>query len=91
VLRSLHELSASEADAVMFSATAALVGLSGSIVLIDRPDLHGIDAAHALAGLSGLGTDNQLIMSTSSPAFAAGFDGAIIALDRMASSDRGPG
>jgi hypothetical protein len=80
VLRSPRELSASEADAVMLSATAALVGLSGSIVLIDRPDLHGIDAAHALAGLAGLGSDNQLIMATSSPAFAAGFDGGIIAL-----------
>lgn len=85
VLRSPHELSASEADAVMLSATAAFVGLSGSIVLIDRPDLHGIDAAHALAGLAGLGSDNQLIMATSAPAFAAGFDGAIIALDATAS------
>ncbi len=79
-LRSLRELSASETDAVTLSATAALVGLSGSIVLIDRPDLHGLDAAHALSGLAGLGADNQLIMATSSPAFAAGFAGAIIAL-----------
>ncbi|HTJ82395.1 MAG TPA: hypothetical protein VL400_11795, partial [Polyangiaceae bacterium] len=44
VLKSLAELSASEADAVMFSATAALVGLSGSIVLVDGPELHGIHA-----------------------------------------------
>lgn len=91
VLRSLRELSASEADAAMLSATAALVGLSGSIVLIDRPDLYGIDPARALAGLAGLGAANQLILATPSPAFAAGFDGAIVALDADASSNRGSG
>lgn len=79
-LRSLTELSASEADAVMFGATAALVGLSGSIVLIDRPELHGIEAQRAIAGLSALGSDNQLIMATSSPALAAHFDGAVVQL-----------
>ncbi|NUP10791.1 MAG: hypothetical protein HOW73_32505 [Polyangiaceae bacterium] len=91
VLRSLHELSASEADAVIFSATAALVGLSNSIVLVDRPELHGIDPARALSGLSGLGVDNQLILATSSRTFAAGFDGAIVDLDRDAASNRGQG
>lgn len=90
-LRTLHELSASEADAVMFAATAALVGLSGSIVLVDRPDLHGIDPVRALAGLAGLGVDNQLILATSSRAFAAGFEGAVVQLDRDASSKRGMG
>ncbi|MFO0619537.1 MAG: hypothetical protein U0414_43520 [Polyangiaceae bacterium] len=79
-LRSLTELSASEADAVIFSATATLVGLSRSIVLVDRPDLHGLEATRALAGLSALGTDNQLIRATSSPAFAATFDGAVVHL-----------
>jgi hypothetical protein len=79
-IKSLAELSASEADAVMFSATAALVGLSGSIVLVDGPELHGIHAERAKAGLAGLGADNQLIMATSSPAFASGFDGAIVEL-----------
>lgn len=87
-LRALTELSASEADAVVFSATATLVGLSNSIVLVDRPDLHGIDPARALAGLSALGTDNQLIMATSSPAFAANFDGAVV---HLAPPDRGDG
>lgn len=77
-LRSLHELSASEADALMFSATAALVGLSQSIVLVDRPELHGIDPAHAMAGLTGLGKDNQLILASPSPAFAAAFDGVVV-------------
>ncbi len=91
VVRSLSELSASEADAVMFSATATLVGLSRSIILVDRPELHGIDPVRALAGLSGLGVDNQLILATSSPAFAAGFEGAIVQLDRDASLRGGPG
>jgi len=90
-VRSLYQLSASEADALMFSATATLVGLSGSIVLVDRPELHGIDPARAMAGLSGLGADNQLILTTSSRAFAAGFDGAVIQLDRGASSTGGQG
>lgn len=79
-LRSLEELSASEGDAVCFAATAALVGLSHSIVLVDRPELHGLDPARALAGLSSLGVDNQLILATSSPAYASGFDGAVVSL-----------
>ncbi len=79
-LSSLSELSASEADAVMFSATAALVGLSNSIVLVDGPELHGIHAERARAGLSALGADNQLIVASSSPAFASGFDGAVVEL-----------
>lgn len=90
-LRSVTELSASEADAVMFAATAALVGMSGSIVLVDRPELHGLEPQRALAGLSSLGSDNQLIMATSSPAVAESFDGAIVELTRAAGSgdDRG--
>ena len=79
-LGSLDELSASEADALMFSATAALVGLSGSIVLVDRPELHGIDPVHAMAGLMGLGADNQLIIASPSPALAATFDGIVVAV-----------
>ena len=75
-----QQLSASETDAVTLSATATLVGLTGSIVLIDRPDLFGLDAPRAMAGLSSLGRDNQLVIATDSPAFAAGFDGAIITL-----------
>jgi hypothetical protein len=77
-LGSLRELSASEADALTFSATAALVGLSRSIVLVDRPELHGIDAAHAVAGLTALGTDNQLIVAAPSAALVASFDGLVV-------------
>ena len=95
MLRSLKELSASEADAVCFAATTALIGLSGSIVLVDRPELHGIDPVRALAGLSALGTDNQLILASPSPVFAAGFEGVIIQLDAQTGADattnRGPG
>ena len=88
-LGSLRELSASEADAVMFAATATLVGLSRSIVLVDRPELHGIDPVRALAGLSALGVDNQLILATASRAFATSFDGGVVQLDRDAASNRG--
>ncbi len=90
-LESLTELSASEADSIMFSATAALVGLSGSIVLVDKPELHGIDPVRALDGLSSLGADNQLILASPTPAFAASFDGAIVDLGPGASLNRGPG
>lgn len=75
ILRSLNELSASEADAVMFASTAALVGLSRSIVLVDRPELHGIEPERIIGGLSALGENNQLIVASSSPALAAGFPG----------------
>jgi len=80
VLGSLAELTASEADAVIFAATAAMVGLSNSIVLVDGPELHGIRAERAMAGLSALGAENQLIVATSSPTFASAFDGAIVDL-----------
>lgn len=91
-VRHLSHLSASEADAVMFAATATLVGLSGSIVLVDRPELHGIDPARALAGLGALGKDNQLILATASRAYASNFDGAVIQLDASANpTNRGLG
>lgn len=76
----LNQLSASEADAVMFAATATLVGLSNSIVMIDRPELHGLDPARAVDGLGALGVNNQLIIATASPAFAAAGGGLIVEL-----------
>ena len=62
-------LSASEADAVLFAATATLVQLSRSLVLIDRPDLHVEpgEAAAFVTALGGLGSDNQLIVATNAP------------------------
>jgi hypothetical protein len=80
-VRNLRELSASEADAVLFAATAVLVGLSRSIVLVDRPEVNGIGLARALAGLAALGADNQLILATASPELLDGFDGAVVELD----------
>ncbi len=88
-LGSLRELSASEADAVMFSATATLVGLSGSIVLVDRPELHGIDAAHAAAGLLALGADNQLIVAAPSAELVASFDGLVVTVGSEGSAAGG--
>ncbi|HRI63307.1 MAG TPA: hypothetical protein PK156_03695 [Polyangium sp.] len=62
-------LSSSEADAVLICATAAMIGLSHSIVLLDRPELYVppnriVAFAQALATL---GTDNQWIVATNSP------------------------
>ena len=79
-LKSLAELTASEADAVMLSANACLIGLSRSIVLVDRPELHGLEPARALAGLGSLGEDNQLILASSSKALAESFRGAVVEL-----------
>jgi len=80
VLRSLSELSASEADAVMFAATAALVGLSNSIVLVDTPELYGLDPVLAFRGICSLGIGNQVIVATSSAPLVAGFHGAVVRL-----------
>ncbi len=77
---SLEQLSASEADAVMFAATATLVGLSSSIVLVDGPELHGLDPARALLGIAALGEDNQIVYATSLPELAQGFPGVVISL-----------
>jgi len=90
-LRELTELSASEADSVIFSATATLVGLSNSIILVDRPELCGIDPARAMAGLGALGTNNQIILASPSPAFAAGFDGAVVRLGSEVNTPRASG
>jgi hypothetical protein len=57
------EISDGEADAVIFAATALVVGLDRSLVFVDRPDLHADDPGHLLAGLSALGADNQLILA----------------------------
>ena len=80
----LAELSASEADAVSFAATAALVGLSRSIVLVDRPELCGLDPVRAFKGICSLGEGNQVIAATSAPALIQGFQGGVITLDGRA-------
>ncbi len=83
-IEDLTELSASEADAVSFAATAALVGLSRSIVLVDRPELHGLDPVRAFEGICALGEDNQVIAATSAPELYQGFQGGVITLDGAA-------
>ncbi len=57
------QLSHGEADAVIFAATAAAIGLDHSLIFIDRPDLHVDDLDHLVAGLASLGHDNQLILT----------------------------
>jgi hypothetical protein len=67
------DLSDSEADAVIFAATATFIGLDRSLVLVDRPDLY-LDAGYAgrfVAGLRSLGEGCQLLLASPSPDFAA--------------------
>jgi hypothetical protein len=62
-------LSSSEADAVLICATAAMIGLSHSLVLLDRPELY-VPPERIVAwtqALATLGADNQWIIATSSP------------------------
>jgi hypothetical protein len=60
--RSLLELSSSEADAVLIAATASLVVLSNSIILVDRPELYRHDTQDFVAGLQQLGGDCQWLV-----------------------------
>jgi hypothetical protein len=69
------ELSHGEADAVVFAATAAAIGLGHSLVFIDRPDLHADDLDHLVRGLRALGPENQLIV-TGRPELASATGGA---------------
>lgn len=73
-----HALSSSESDAVIFAATAVMLGLSRSVVLIDRPDLHvGFDRLGAyLNALTTLGTDNQIIAASPNAAIASAVAGS---------------
>lgn len=54
------QLSHGEADAVVFAATAAMLGLDHSLVFVDRPDLHRDDTDVFVDALASLGQDNQL-------------------------------
>lgn len=70
-IRKLSELSGSEGDAVLFAATAANVGLSRSIVLIDRPELMTASPREIVPGLLSLGTQNQTFVATARPTLAS--------------------
>lgn len=76
LLSEAHELSASESDAVLFAATATLLSLSSSVVLVDRPELHihPEAATRFVQALCSLGRDNQVIVSTTSPEVIASVD-----------------
>jgi hypothetical protein len=71
------QLSHGEADAVIFAATAAAIGLDHSLVFVDRPDLHVDDLEHLVEGLASLGQDNQLFL-TGRPELAAAAGGAYV-------------
>ncbi|HMY14865.1 MAG TPA: hypothetical protein PKA58_00990 [Polyangium sp.] len=63
------QLSSSEADAVLICATAVMIGLNHSLVLLDRPELY-VPADRIVAwtqALAMLGTNNQWIVATNSP------------------------
>jgi hypothetical protein len=78
---SVTSLSHAETDAVLFAATATLVGLDHSLVLVDRPDLHADDPGAFVAALAGLGRDNQLVLGMK-PGSAAAVSGAhVVSLD----------
>jgi len=69
----ISELSETEQQAVLIAATAVNIGLSRSLVLIDRPELSTSPgrAAEFVEALSLLGDDNQVIMASSGPEFIA--------------------
>lgn len=70
----IDQLSDAEKQALLFATTFVRCGVSGSIVLIDTPELHfaGPDVPALVAGLASLGTRNQLIVATASTEALAG-------------------
>lgn len=64
----LDELSDGEHQAVLFAVTFARLGLSSSVVLVDYPELFQSPDRHApfVSALRSLGTDNQLVLATTS-------------------------
>jgi hypothetical protein len=68
-----EQLSSSEADAVMIAATAVLIGLDHSLVVLDRPELYV--PSERLGGwvqaLLQLGSNNQWIVATSDATLAS--------------------
>lgn len=77
---SATELSSTESEAVLFAATAALVHLDRSIVLIDRPEQSAGERSIAawVAAARHLGDDTQLILASRSPALLASVDPAAV-------------
>ncbi len=69
----VSELSETEQQSVLFAATATAIGLSRSLILIDRPELSTAPARAAafVEALGALGDDNQVLMASSAPEFVA--------------------
>jgi hypothetical protein len=70
------DLSSSEADAALISATVAMTGLCNSIVILDRPEMY-VPASRLVAwvhSLAGLGQNNQWLIATSDARLVAGVD-----------------
>lgn len=88
---SVHELSASEEQAVLFAFAFAWLRLSGAVVLIDCPELHVHSQLQAdfFGRLSRLGEGNQIIAATGSEAILRASTGScVIDLSRERSAGR---
>jgi hypothetical protein len=72
----LADLSASEEQALLFAVMFDRIGLAGSVVLVDQPELslHPDDQARVLRVLATLREDNQIIAATTSEALLAAAD-----------------
>lgn len=68
VERSGSELPSSDADAVLVAATATVIGLDRSLVLVDRPELAGMasGAARLIQAWRSLGQGAQVLAASSS-------------------------
>lgn len=67
------ELSSSEADVVIIAATAAMIGLNHSIIILDRPELY-VPSDRLVAwvqSLARLGENNQWVVATNDEGLAA--------------------
>jgi hypothetical protein len=69
----LTELSASEQQGVLFALAFQNLGLNGSLVLIDEPELHvhAAERVRFLQAIVALGRDNQIIAATGSAEIVA--------------------
>lgn len=84
----LADLSDSEFQGFLFGCAFTWLGLRRSLVLVDTPELHihPNDHARFFRALCELGTDNQIIAATTSPAILASVaPDQIIDLDRQRS------
>ncbi len=87
ILAPAHGLSTSEAEAVLLAATACLVRLTRSIVLLDTPELYVPEdrILPFVQSLLALGHDNQWIVATQSPALVGAMEqSSVIRLDPYA-------